>query len=65
MSDQRTSRISRFLAAVLLLVGLFACSTGREGGGSLNLVDAQGKHPAGFINTHPGLALSAINQCKT
>ncbi len=65
MSDQRTSRVSRFLAAVLLLVGLFACSTGRDGGGSLNLVNAQGNHPAGFINTHPGLALSAIDQCKT
>jgi predicted CxxxxCH...CXXCH cytochrome family protein len=49
----------------LLLFGVLVaagCSTSTSNSGA-NLVDAQGKHPAGFLSTHPGLAVSDSTQC--
>lgn len=63
MRDQRTPWHARFIAVVLCLAGLLACSTSREGSGD-NLVNAQGSHPAGFITSHIGVALASIDQCK-
>lgn len=55
----------RFIAGVVCLAGLLACSTSRTGGGALNLVNPQGAHPAGFLTSHPALAISSLDQCKT
>ncbi|MDP1830485.1 MAG: CxxxxCH/CxxCH domain-containing protein [Geothrix sp.] len=60
-----TLRHSCLIVVVLGLAGLLGCSTSRDGGGALNLVNAQGAHPAGFIGTHPGLATSALEQCRS
>jgi predicted CxxxxCH...CXXCH cytochrome family protein len=51
---------------LLLFGALFAagCSTSNDNPG-LNLVDAQGNHPAGFLSTHPGFAVSDISQCTS
>jgi predicted CxxxxCH...CXXCH cytochrome family protein len=51
---------------LLLFGALFAagCSTSNDNPG-LNLVDAQGNHPAGFLSTHPGFAVSDITQCTS
>lgn len=65
MSEPRTIRPARLFAVVCCLMGLLACSTSRDKGGSLNLVNAQGSHPVGFINTHPGVAVASIDQCRT
>ncbi len=65
MRNQRTPRLSQLFVAILCLVGVLACSTSRSGGAATNLVNAQGTHPVGFINSHPGVALASIEQCKT
>ena len=47
------------LFGVLIAAG---CSTSTSNSGA-NLIDVQGKHPAGFLSTHPGFAVSDSTQC--
>lgn len=49
------------LFGMLLAVG---CSTSNDSSG-LNLVDASGNHPSGFLATHPGIAVSDFSQCTS
>jgi len=65
MRNPRILAHSSLLAAFFCLVGFLACSTSRNNGSALTLVNAQGAHPAGFKSTHIGLALTALDQCKT
>lgn len=51
-----------FLAGLALLA--VGCSTGAQNSG-LALVDAQGNHPSSFLSTHPAVAVSDVEQCKT
>ena len=49
--------------AILAAVVFGGCSTGTTTSG-LNLVDAQGNHPANFLSTHPRFAVADVEQCK-
>lgn len=68
MTIYGTIRPARALFSASFLGGLalfaVACSTGAQNSG-LALVDAQGNHPSGFLSTHPAVAVSDVEQCKT
>ena len=49
--------------AILAAAVFGGCSTGTTTSG-LNLVDAQGNHPANFLSTHPRFAVADVEQCK-
>lgn len=61
-------RLARALFSASFLAGLalfaVACSTGAQNSG-LALVDTQGNHPSSFLSTHPAVAVSDVEQCKT
>jgi len=63
MNTDGRIRFVRLVPALLFLSLLSSgCSTGIDSGG-VGLVDAQGKHPAGWIETHPAFARPDGGDC--
>jgi hypothetical protein len=52
------------LLIVIVALAAGGCSTSTTNSG-LSLIDEQGNHPANFLATHPGFALSSVSQCTT
>jgi hypothetical protein len=50
------------LVIVVAALAAGGCSTSTTTSG-LSLVDEQGNHPANFLATHPGFAVSSVSQC--
>ena len=51
------------LAVVVAVLAAGGCSTSTTTSG-LSLVNEQGNHPANFLATHPGFAVSSVSQCS-
>lgn len=62
-----TANNTRALWPVLVIVvaalAAGGCSTSTTTSG-LSLIDEQGNHPANFLATHPGFAVSSVSQCR-
>src|SRR3990172_1887563 len=52
-----------FLVIVVAVLAAGGCSTSTTTSG-FSLVDEQGGHPANFLSTHPGFAVSLVSQCS-
>ncbi len=60
----KTRALWPVLVVALVALAAGACSTSATNSG-LTLVDAQGNHPANFLSTHPGFAVSSVAQCRS
>ncbi|NJD61255.1 MAG: CxxxxCH/CxxCH domain-containing protein, partial [Deltaproteobacteria bacterium] len=65
MKENRRFGALRLLTALILAATVFGCSSGAGTGGGVALVDSSGNHSTNFITTHPALAVSSVDQCKS
>jgi hypothetical protein len=61
---KKTGALWPLLVIAVAALAAGGCSTSNTTSG-LSLVDAQGNHPANFLATHPGFAVSSVSQCTT
>ncbi len=64
MANGRIRPLWPVLVSILLALFVAGCSSSPQDAG-LSLVDPSGNHPANFLSTHPGFAVSNVSQCTS